>query len=136
MTESVAKSILVVDDEEVMREFLFEVLEDFEVEKAADGDEAIARLKVRRFDLIITDMKMPRVSGEEVVRFTRDTHPDAKIIVISGYSSLPSVTSTIGFGINAFLSKPFTISQLRVEVEKALESSEGTDSLAGGLSGA
>jgi two-component system, NtrC family, response regulator PilR len=133
MTDSVTKSILVVDDEEVMREFLYEVLEDFEVEKAADGDEAIARLKVRRFDLIITDMKMPRVTGEEVVRFVRGTHPDSKIIVISGYSSLPSVTNTMGFGINAFLSKPFTITQLRVEVKKALESIDSSGSLPGGL---
>jgi len=133
MTDSIAKSILVVDDEEVMREFLYEVLEDFDVEKVADGDEAIARLKVRRFDLIITDMKMPRVSGEEVVRFTRSAHPDSKIIVISGYSSLPSVSNTVGFGINAFLSKPFTISQLRVEVDKALKPTNSSDSQPGGL---
>ncbi len=127
MTDPMAKSILVVDDEEVMREFLYEVLEDFDVEKASDGDEAIARLKIRHFDLIITDMKMPRVTGEEVVRFIKDTHPDSKIIVISGYSSLPSVSNTVGYGINAFLSKPFTISQLRIEVEKALPSENTID---------
>ncbi len=116
------KSILVVDDEEVMREFLFEVLEDFEVEKASDGDEAITRLKDKRFDLVITDMKMPRVPGEEVVRYVKENYPESGIIVISGYSSLMSVTSAVGHGIDAYLSKPFTIKQLRTEVEKAMYS--------------
>jgi len=121
MQNETAKSILVVDDEQVMREFLADVLEDFSVEKAADGDEAIARLKEKKFDLIITDMKMPRVSGEEVVRFAKETYPDSRIIVISGYSSLFSVSNTLGYGVCAFLSKPFTIKQIRTEVEKSLE---------------
>ncbi len=103
-----------------MRDFLFDVLEDFEVERASDGDEAIARMREKEFDLIITDMKMPRVSGEEVVKFARETYPHSSIIVISGYSSLASVGSALGYGISAFLSKPFTIKQLRSEVEKSL----------------
>ncbi|MCX6825929.1 MAG: response regulator [candidate division Zixibacteria bacterium] len=122
------KSILVVDDEEVMREFLSDVLEEFSVEKASDGDEAIARLKDRKFDLIITDMKMPRVSGEEVIKFARQAYPDARIIVISGYSSLFSVGAAVDYGVCSFLSKPFTIKQLRAEVEKSLaqDSNGGT----------
>ena len=115
------KSILIVDDEEVMRDFLFDVLEDFAVEKASDGDEAIAKIKEREFDLIITDMKMPRVSGEEVVKFTRETYPDARIIIISGYSSLSSVGNALTYGVCAFLSKPFTIKQLRAEVDKSFK---------------
>ncbi|UCD95257.1 MAG: response regulator [Candidatus Zixiibacteriota bacterium] len=130
--ENVAtKSVLVVDDEQVMREFLADVLEDFSVEKAADGDEAIEKLRQRKFDLIITDMKMPRVSGEEVVKFAKETFPDSKIIVISGYSSLFSVSNALGYGVCAFLSKPFTIKQIRSEVEKSLElgEHEGTDGM-------
>lgn len=119
-----AKSILIVDDEQVMREFLSDVLEDFEVSKAADGDEAIKILKDRDFNLVITDMKMPRVSGEEVVKFAREKYPGMKIIVISGYSSLSSVSNTLGYGVSAFLSKPFTIKQLREEVEKSLASDD------------
>jgi two-component system response regulator PilR (NtrC family) len=128
------KSILVVDDEQVMREFLADVLEDFSVEKASDGDEAIEKISNKSYDLIITDMKMPRVSGEEVVKFAKETYPDAKIIVISGYSSLSSVSSTLGYGVCAFLSKPFTIKQLRTEVEKSLEPDEKADSGELGLS--
>jgi len=124
----VTKSILVVDDEQVMREFLADVLEDFEVDKATDGDEAIKKLGNKGYDLIITDMKMPRVSGEEVVKFAKENHPDSKIIVISGYSSLSSVSSTIGYGVSAFLSKPFTIKQLRTEVIKSLKLGKLSDS--------
>jgi DNA-binding NtrC family response regulator len=113
------KSILVVDDEAVMRDFLSDVLEDYEVEKASDGDEAIAMMKTREYDLIITDMKMRRVSGEEVVKFARQKFPNAKIIVISGYSSLASIGNAMGYGVCAFLAKPFTIKQLRSEIEKS-----------------
>ena len=75
------KSVLVVDDEEIIRDFLFEVLnDDFEVSTASDGDEAINMLKESNFDLVITDLKMPRVSGDEVVKFARQTDPDAKVI--------------------------------------------------------
>lgn len=119
-----ARNILIVDDEQVMREFLSDVLEDFEIEKASDGDEAIQILNDREFDLIITDMKMPRVSGEEVVKYAREKHPQTKIIVISGYSSLSSVSNTLGYGVSAFLSKPFTIKQLREEVEKSLKTDD------------
>ena len=119
MNEDQAKSILIVDDEQVMRDFLADVLEDFEIEKASDGDIAIDKLKTRKFDLIITDMKMPRISGEEVVRYAKEIYPDARIIVISGYSSLASVTNALGYGVCAFLSKPFTIKQIRTEVEKS-----------------
>ena len=114
------KSILVVDDEEIMRDFLVDVLEDYQVTTAADGDEAIKRLDQSRFDLIITDLKMPRVSGEEVVRRAIELDPSYKVIVISGYSTLFTVTKSIENGACAFLSKPFSIQQLRDEVTKSL----------------
>ena len=121
MEKHKAKSILIIDDEEVMRDFLSDVLEEYNISKAADGDKAIELLSNENFDLIITDMKMPRESGEEVVKFAKGKYPDAKIIVISGYSSLMSVSNTLDRGVNAFLSKPFTIKQIRAEVEKLLD---------------
>lgn len=115
------KSILVVDDEEVIREFLTEVLnDDFEVSTATDGDEAIQQLQVTKFDLVITDMKMERVQGEEVVKFARETCPGTEVIVISGYSSLYSVSQTVNSGAFAFLSKPFSIKELLNTINNAL----------------
>ena len=124
MTET-KKSILVVDDEEIIRDFLSEVLEDYSVSLATDGDEAIEKIRSQNFDLIITDLRMPRVSGEEVVRFTRDTYPGSKVIVISGYSSLATVSQTVQNGACAFLAKPFSIKELLQSVEQALRDSGG-----------
>lgn len=115
------RSVLVVDDEEIIRDFLFEVLnDDYEVTTASDGDEAIDKLKQKRYDLIITDLKMPRVSGDEVVRFARQSDPEAKVIVITGYSSLYSVSKSANHGASAFLSKPFSIKELMQTVDDCM----------------
>ena len=88
------KNILVVDDEDIIREFLF--------------------------DLVITDLKMERVQGEEVVRFSNETIPPTKVIVMSGYASLYSTSQSVNNGAYALLSKPFTIQELISSVEDAL----------------
>lgn len=125
MTEDKPKSILVVDDEEIMRDFLVDVLEDYAVTTASDGDEAIELLGKERYDLIITDLKMPRVSGEEVVRKAIEIDANYKVIVISGYSTLFTVSQSIENGACAFLSKPFSIQQLRAEITRSLENCKG-----------
>ncbi len=121
MADSDKKSVLIVDDEEIIRSFLYEVLsEDYNVTLATDGDEAIDKLGANKYDLIITDLKMPRVSGEEVVKFACESDPDYKVIVISGFSSLYTVSQSINNGACAFLSKPFSIKELKQTVSNAL----------------
>jgi len=114
------QSILIVDDEEIIRDFLSEVLEDYELELASDGDEAIEKLRKRSYDLVITDLRMPKVPGEEVVKVARQLHPQMRVIVISGYSSLYTVSQSVSHGACAFLSKPFSIKELMQSVESAL----------------
>ncbi len=120
MADTTTPSVLIVDDEEIIRDFLAQVLEEYDLAMAEDGDIAIDLLKGRAFDLIITDLRMPRVSGEQVVKFAKETHPDAKVIVISGYSSLFTVSQSAAFGASTFLSKPFSIKQLLDAVESAI----------------
>ncbi len=121
------RTVLVVDDEEIIRDFLFEVLnDDFAVSTANDGDEAIDKIKEQSFDLIITDLKMPRVSGEKVVKFALQSDPNAKVIVITGYSSLYSVSKSANHGASAFLSKPFSIKELMQTVSDCMSSSKTT----------
>jgi DNA-binding NtrC family response regulator len=120
-------SILIVDDEAIIRDFLSEVLEDYDLELACDGDEAIDKLKQRAFDLVITDLRMPKVPGEEVVKAARELHPTTKVIVISGYSSLYTVSQSVNHGACAFLSKPFSIKELMQTVTGALDKGGGTD---------
>ena len=115
------KSILIVDDEEIIRNFLSEVLGNkYDISLASDGDEAIEQIKKQRFDLIITDLKMPRVQGEEVVKFARQQDQTSRVIVISGFSSLYAVNQSINNGACAFLSKPFSIRELMHTVSNAI----------------
>ena len=116
-----AKSILIVDDEEIIRDFLSEVLEDYDLTLACDGDEAIEKIQAKRFDLVITDLRMPRVPGEEVVKAARAGNAATSVIVISGYSSLYTVSQSVKNGACAFLSKPFSIKELMQSVTTALE---------------
>ena len=121
MNDPNKKSVLIVDDEEIIRNFLSEVLgEKYDVSLASDGDEAIEQIKKRRFDLIITDLKMPRVPGEEVVKFAQQQDPTSRVIVISGFSSLYMVSQSINNGACAFLSKPFSIKELMETVTGAV----------------
>lgn len=121
MNDPNKKSVLIVDDEEIIRNFLSEVLgEKYDVSLASDGDEAIEQIKKRRFDLIITDLKMPRVPGEEVVKFAQQQDPTSRVIVISGFSNLYMVSQSINNGACAFLSKPFSIKELIETVTDAV----------------
>lgn len=121
MNDSDRKSILVVDDEEIIREFLTEVLtDDYDVSLASDGDEAIDRLTERSFDLVITDLKMPRVPGDEVVKYIQANRPGTPVIIISGYSTLYAASQSVNHGAIAFLSKPFSITDLTRTVDEAL----------------
>jgi DNA-binding NtrC family response regulator len=126
--EAAKKRILVVDDEEIMRDFLVDVLEEYEVTTAQDGDEAINKLESSQFDLVITDLKMPRVSGDMVVKKAIELDPTYKVIVISGYSTLFTVSESIEGGACAFLSKPFSVKQLRDEVVKSFTGGDSEQS--------
>ena len=121
-SEILKKKILVVDDEEIMRDFLVDVLEGYDVTTAEDGDIAISKLECDQYDLVITDLKMPRIGGDVVVKRAIELNPDYKVIVISGYSTLFTVSESIEDGACAFLSKPFSVQQLRDEVKKSFHS--------------
>ena len=95
MTDTKQQTILIVDDEEIIRDLLAEVLEDYVISLACDGREAIDKLKESKYDLVITDLRMPNVPGEEVVKFARETYPGTRVIVISAYSSLHTVETAL-----------------------------------------
>jgi len=116
--------ILVVDDEAIIRDFVAEVLEDFAIEHAVNGQDAIDKIPSLQPDMIITDVKMPVKGGEDVIRFAREFDPSIPIIVITGYASLGMANECVRLGAAGFLSKPFTIAQLRQEVSRCLEENE------------
>ena len=117
--------ILVVDDEELIRDLLRMVLVDegYTVVTAADGEEAIVRLNTSPFDLVITDLVMPKVNGVEVLRAAKAIDPDYPVMVITGYPSVETVTKLVRLGAGDYLTKPFNLDVVKVTVAKLLEMS-------------
>ncbi|HVH99958.1 MAG TPA: sigma-54 dependent transcriptional regulator, partial [Enhygromyxa sp.] len=116
--------ILVVDDEEGIREFLAEVLEDegHEVDTAPDGVEALARLERTGYQLLLSDLKMPRMGGLELVRRVRAEQPELEIIVLTAHGSVDSAVEAMKLGVFDYLQKPLeSPAELRLLVDRALE---------------
>jgi two-component system, cell cycle sensor histidine kinase and response regulator CckA len=129
------QTILLVDDEEMFREFLTECLEaaGYQV-KAAASAEAALRLCAGQpgsFDLVITDMVMPGLSGTELVGHLHRSQPDLKILFMSGYGEVNPAAQASAADSDAILAKPFTPAELKAAVKDALGeppegASEGT----------
>ncbi len=100
--------ILIVDDEEVMREFLLEVFASYEPLSAKDGEEALAVLRENDVSVVITDLKMPQMDGLELLRRTKELNHEIRVIVITGYASLETASDCIRAGAADFLKKPFS----------------------------
>jgi PleD family two-component response regulator len=105
----VKPEILIVDDEMFVRSVLVQVLEryGYAVTEAADGEQALERLKEKKFALVITDIKMPVMSGLEVLKKTRQSYPDTQVIIITSHASLDTAVEALRFGAYDYLFKPF-----------------------------
>ncbi|MEI6206693.1 MAG: sigma-54 dependent transcriptional regulator [Desulfuromonadales bacterium] len=114
--------ILIVDDEAVIRDGLKRVLEreSFAVETCSSGFHAIEILQKREFDLIITDLKMPGMSGIEVLKSVRTLQPDIPVILITGYASIDTAVEAMKNGASDYISKPFAPDLLMEKVRNAL----------------
>jgi DNA-binding NtrC family response regulator len=115
--------LLIVDDEAVIREGLKRILEaeSFVVESCSSGFKALEILQKSEFDLIITDLKMPGMSGLEVLSSVRTLQPDIPVILITGYASIDTAVEAMRNGAADYLSKPFTPDLLLEKVHCALK---------------
>lgn len=123
--ESIKKQvhILVVDDEDVIRNLLYDVLthEGYNVKAVSSGKEAIEKITQRNFSIVITDLKMPGMSGTEVLRKLKTINSDIFVIVITAYPSIESVIKTMQEGAYDYIIKPFNINDIKLVVRKAAE---------------
>ena len=119
-------NILVIDDEESMRDSCRQALsrDGHRVEVAGDGLKALAELEKASFDLVILDLKMPGLSGMEVLKRIKEDDPEAIVIVITGYATIESAVEAMKRGAYDFIPKPFTPDGLRMIVGRALEKRE------------
>jgi len=119
-------NILVIDDEESMRDSCRQTLsrEGNRVEVAGDGRIGLAMLEKESFDLAILDLKMPGLSGMEVLKQIKREYPDVLVVVITGYATVESAVEAMKNGAYDFVPKPFTPGGLRVVVNRALDRRE------------
>jgi len=115
--------ILIVEDEKSMREVLKILLEGerYEVVSASDGLEGLSYLTNDIFDLVITDIKMPKVDGFELLKKTKEISPDTIVIMITAFGTTEAAIEAMKSGAYDYINKPFKIDEIRLIVEKALE---------------
>ena len=116
-------SILAVDDEESFLTLIQSILvqEGYTVEIASDGITAINKLQARPYDLVLLDVKMPRVDGMEVLKFAKDHYLDTQVIMLSGVSDLRIAVECMQIGAYTYITKPYSVEELLTVINRALE---------------
>jgi len=116
-------NILVVDDEQIVLKSCERVLkpEGYEVDTASSGNEALGLLEKNKYDLIVTDIKMPEMDGLEFMRRVRVKNPDINIVVITGHPSQESIKEALSLRIIDYLPKPFSPAHLVEVTNNAVE---------------
>lgn len=116
-------NLLVVDDEPGMREFLEIMLrkEEYNVKVASNGEEAIEMLKKEPFDLAIVDIQMPGINGIEVLKNSKENHPNTTVIMITAFASHESAIEAMKLGAYDYITKPFKIDEIKLVISKALD---------------
>jgi len=114
-------SVLVVDDELGPRESLRMILKPlYDVRTAANGQEALDFIQKEKVDLITLDIKMPGLSGMDVLRELRKLGSDAAVVIVTGYGTLTNVHDAIRYGAVDFVSKPFNVPDIVAIVNKSV----------------
>ncbi|MFN7973038.1 MAG: sigma-54 dependent transcriptional regulator [Acidobacteriota bacterium] len=124
--------ILVIDDEEVVRQSCARILgeEGHVVEDAQNGTEGLEKTGLSRYDLVLLDLKMPGLSGMEVLGELRRSHPDTGVIIVTGFGTIETAVAAIKLGAFDYLCKPFTPEELTAVVNRLLDERKASASLA------
>lgn len=113
--------ILVADDEVMMRNLILKILESegYQITMASSGDEALAMLKENNYDMLLTDVKMPGMSGFELLKQVKENWPDMAVIVMTGYGDAYTIKEALLLGADEYVSKPFKGHEVSLIVERA-----------------
>lgn len=116
--------ILVIDDEESIREFLDIMLkkEGYDVSLAEDGQVAVDIIKKKNFDMIISDLQMPNMTGMQVLEHVKNNCPDTLFMIITAFGTTESAVEAMKMGAYDYITKPFKIDEVRLNVKNALRS--------------
>uniref|UniRef100_A0A7C3Z0T0 Response regulator n=1 Tax=Desulfobacca acetoxidans TaxID=60893 RepID=A0A7C3Z0T0_9BACT len=119
-----AKEIIVIDDEKIVCNMCQKVLEaeGYQVETFTDSVQALDRIREKRFDVVVTDLKMEKVSGMDILREVNERYPDTKVIMLTAYATLDAAIEAIREKMFDFFPKPVKIEDLKRSIKKALQS--------------
>jgi DNA-binding NtrC family response regulator len=116
-------SLLVIEDKDSMREMLCKTLEaeGYEVEAAKDGEGGLQRAKEKKYDVVLTDLKLPRMDGIEVLTTLKELDNDVAVILMTAYGTIEKAVEAMREGAFDFLTKPFDTDHLSVLIKRAME---------------
>ena len=115
--------ILVVDDEESIREFLNIMLkkEGYEVTCVEDGQKAEDILKKKSFELVISDLQMPHITGLELLKIVKDNYPNTLFMLITAFGTTETAVEAMKNGAYDYITKPFKLDEVRINISNALK---------------
>lgn len=118
--------VLIIDDERPIRRTLMDILqyENYKVEEAADGMEGLVKIKTRKYDVVLCDIKMPKPDGLEVLETAMKIKPDLPIIMISGHGDIETAVTAVKKGAFDFIAKPLDLNRLLITLRNALDKSD------------
>lgn len=119
--------ILIVDDEEVSRLTLAEILhlEGYEITTVGNGEKAVEALRTEPYDVMILDLKMPGMSGMDVLHAVVDSQPNLSVIVLTAYGTIDTAIQAIRYRVHDYLLKPVSPQQVLASIQKALDANRG-----------
>jgi len=119
----ITQKILVVDDEKTVCDSIKKILsrKGYEVDNTLNADDAVQKMKDNVYDLVITDLMMPKISGMELLQIVKEHYPELEVVVVTGFASIDTAVEATKLGAADYLPKPFTPQELTDIIKKALE---------------
>ncbi|AMV71298.1 HAMP domain-containing sensor histidine kinase [Desulfuromonas carbonis] len=123
------RSILVVDDEIVIRDLCSKVLKGYRILQAGNGEEALKMLERESVDIVLTDVMMPRMNGLDLLRQIKERLPNQLVVVMTGYADKEVILRALKADADDFINKPINLLQLKTTIDKVLEKKALKDEL-------
>lgn len=116
-------NILIIDDEKAIRKTLSEILsyEGYKIEEAGDGEEGLRRFRDKTFDVVLCDIKMPKLDGIEFLDKVREINPDVPVIMISGHGTIETAVEAVKKGAYDYIAKPPDLNRLLITIRNAMD---------------
>ena len=116
-------SILIIDDEKSIRKTLNEILsfEGYKIDEASDGEEGLKRFKEKNYDLVLCDIKMPKLDGIEFLEKAKEVNEEVPIIIISGHGNIETAVEAVKKGAYDYISKPPDLNRMLITLRNAME---------------